>query len=185
MAGEPEGTSGLELWRSFPQDPRLPANAALCAADADRDRIHQVLAQAYAEGRLTRAELEERTGAVATARTLGELPPLVADLVSVHGVPLGLLTPATLLEQATAEYVSDRRQALWGFLSASVICWVIWGVTSAPAGFPWPVFVMLGTGLNVLRTLVMRQDLIGEELRRLERKQAKAERKALSPPEDS
>ena len=105
--------------------------------------------------------------------------------VAAQATPAGLLTPATLLEQATSEYVSDRRQALWGFLSASVICWVIWGVTMAPDGFPWPVFVMLGTGLNVLRTLVMRQDLIREELRRLERKQAKAERKALPPPEDA
>jgi hypothetical protein len=39
--------------------------------------------------------------------------------------------------------------------------------------FPWPLFVMLGTGLNVLRTLVMRGEMLAEETRRLEKKAAK------------
>ena len=81
---------------------------------------------------------------------------------------------AALQAQAVAAYRSDLREAAWGFVSASVICWVIWGVTSGGGGFPWPVFVMLGTGLHVLRLLVMRGAEVDERRRRLERKARKA-----------
>lgn len=183
MASEPDRRRGdpgnaLELWRSFPNDPRDPANAPLRASDADRDRIHQVLASAFGDGRLDRVEFEERTDAVVRARTLGELPVVVRDLLPDPGPAL---TPAArragggIFEEARAAYLTQRRNAVWGFLSASVICWVIWLGTSGPEGFPWPVFVMLGTGLNVLRMVVMRADLIAEERRRLERKAAKRE----------
>jgi hypothetical protein len=57
------------------------------ASDADRDRILDVLREAAAEGRLTPDELDERMGAALTARTLGELATLIADL------PAGLPEP--------------------------------------------------------------------------------------------
>ncbi len=50
------------------------------ASDADRDRVLDVLREAAAEGRLTPDELDERMGAALTARTLGELATLTADL---------------------------------------------------------------------------------------------------------
>ena len=170
MPDDRDPRSAQELWASFPQDPTLPANAHLRAADADRDRVHGVLGQAYAEGRLDRAEFDERTDAVARARTLGELPPLVSDLLGVRG---SLAVPTSIPERAVAAYQRARREALWGFLSASLICWVIWAATSGPGGFPWPLFVMLGTGLNAGRVVVMRKDMVAEEVRKLERKEAK------------
>jgi Domain of unknown function (DUF1707) len=57
------------------------------ASDADRDRVLDVLREAAAEGRLTPDELDERMGAALTARTLGELATLTADL------PAGLPEP--------------------------------------------------------------------------------------------
>lgn len=42
--------------------------------------------------------------------------------------------------------------------------------------FPWPLFVLLGTGLNLARTQFMRANQIEEEKTRLERKQAKRAR---------
>lgn len=170
MPDDHDPRSAQELWASFPQDPTLPANAHLRAADADRDRVHGVLGQAYAEGRLDRAEFDERTDAVARARTLGELPPLVSDLL---GVRASLAVQGSIPERAVAAYQRARREALWGFVSASLICWVIWAATSGPGGFPWPVFVMLGTGLNAGRVVVMRKDLVAEEVRKLERKEAR------------
>ncbi len=178
MAGDDSPGDALELWRSFPQDPRDPSHAVLRASDADRDRIHDVLVKAYAEGRLDRVEFDERTEVVARARTLGELPAVVDDLLPDPGpalTPAARWLPAGIPQQAHAAYLTQRRQAVWGFLSASIVCWVIWAATSGPEGFPWPLFVMLGTGLNVLRTLVMRGDMIAEETRRLERKAAKRE----------
>jgi len=40
--------------------------------------------------------------------------------------------------------------------------------------FPWPAFVMLGTGVNLLQVQLRRQDLVAEEQRKLEKKQRKA-----------
>ena len=73
------------IWDRFEHDPRRPENAPLRASDKDRDLVHDLLGTAYAEGRLTREELDERADRVNAARTLGELPPLVSDLVAHLG----------------------------------------------------------------------------------------------------
>lgn len=53
---------------------------ALRASDADRDRIADVLRQAAADGRLDLAELDERIDALYSAKTYGDLEPVVHDL---------------------------------------------------------------------------------------------------------
>ncbi|MEO5852081.1 MAG: hypothetical protein ABIQ15_06170 [Nocardioides sp.] len=60
--------SASDLWGEFTRDPRSADHAHLRAADADREIVQRVLADAYADGRLDRLEL-------------GELPDLVSDLV--------------------------------------------------------------------------------------------------------
>jgi hypothetical protein len=50
------------------------------ASDQDRDSAAELLSEAYAVGRLTRAELEERAAAAYSAKTWGQLRELVADL---------------------------------------------------------------------------------------------------------
>lgn len=172
------------MWSSFTRDPRLSEHAALRASDADREVVHQVLTEAYADGRLDRDEFDTRASEVASARTLGEIPPIVEGLVplsdvrALSGTGSGLMTDAQLHERAVAEWRSDRREALWGFLAASLICWTIWLVGSWGSDgfdpyFPWPLFVMLGTGLNVGRTQFQRDEMIASERRRLEKKQRK------------
>ncbi|MFC8678152.1 DUF1707 domain-containing protein [Streptomyces griseorubiginosus] len=52
----------------------------LRAADADRERVAEVLRDALAEGRLDMAEFEERLDATYKARTYGELAPITRDL---------------------------------------------------------------------------------------------------------
>jgi hypothetical protein len=64
--GEPSGPGSLPQMR---------------ASDADRDRVMDVLRVAAGEGRLTPDELDERLEAALSARTLGELAALTADLV--------------------------------------------------------------------------------------------------------
>ncbi|RYC13898.1 DUF1707 domain-containing protein [Nocardioides zhouii] len=142
------------------------------ASDRDRAVIETVLADAFAEGRITRAEYDERTDAAMASRTLGELMPLVDDL------PVGRAQQSSIPEEAVRAYVQARRSAIWGFLSASLICWVIWVATSFGgdgfnAQFPWPLFVMLGTGLNAGRVAWQRDEIIEEETRRLEKKERK------------
>ena len=58
------------------------------ASDRDRAVIETVLADAFAEGRLTRAEYDERAEAALASRTLGDLVPLVEDLPVVGPAPL-------------------------------------------------------------------------------------------------
>jgi hypothetical protein len=167
-------------WDDFPIDPRSPEYRELRASDADREVVQRVLGDAYADGRLTREEFDQRSDAVLRARTLSDLPVLITDLIpsQLPAVPHPerVADTAALETRAVAAYQSDRREAAWAFVSASMVCWVIWWVTSGPGGFPWPVFVMLGTGLNLLRLLVMRSSEIDSRRERLERK---AERKQL------
>lgn len=61
------------------------------ASDADRDRYAAILQDAYAEGRLTREEYDERLDACLRARTYADLEPLVADL---PGGTLPVVRPA-------------------------------------------------------------------------------------------
>nr|WP_051926360.1 DUF1707 domain-containing protein [Streptomyces durhamensis] len=56
------------------------ARPDLRAADADRERVAEVLRDALAEGRLDMEEFEERLEAAYKARTYGELAPLTRDL---------------------------------------------------------------------------------------------------------
>jgi len=49
-------------------------------SDADRERVTARLREHFAEGRLTRDELDERVAAALSARTYGDLRPITADL---------------------------------------------------------------------------------------------------------
>lgn len=178
---------GDDFWNSFTHDPRNPASTALRASDRDRDAVHEVLAEAYADGRLDRAEFDLRSDQAASARTLGELPGLVGDLVatgaSTGGSSSGgreVVAAGDLRAQAVWAYEKDRREALLGFLGPSLICVVIWAAFSG--GFFWPAFVLAATFLNVIRTVVRRHDIVDEHLRKLEKKQAR-ELEARNPEE--
>lgn len=175
------------VWSSFPHDPRDPAHATLRASDRDREAVHQVLAEAYADGRLDRAEHDERSAAVTAARTLGELPPLVTDLVPVAparrepGTDLALASPAQLRLRAEEAWRRDRSEAVGAFLVPTLVCVVVYLLTSYP-GHPWPAWVALGTGINLVQTLLRHQSIVDEHARKLEKKQARElRRRELGP----
>ena len=62
----------------------------LRASDADRDRTLALLADAVSDGRLTMEEHAERVQRACTARTLGELAKLTADLAVPSAQPVRL-----------------------------------------------------------------------------------------------
>lgn len=162
-------------WGEFTQDPRSPEAAGLRAGDRDRDVVLRVLADGYADGRLTKDEYDERADATAAAKTLGELPPLIIDLVPhtpQSSTGRALATSDELHRRAVGRWEEQRREALTGFLIANVVCWVIWAATGF--GFPWAIFVTLGTGIMLLQVQLRRKDIVAQELRRLEKKQQKA-----------
>jgi len=75
------------------------------ASDADRDRVIDVLRGAFGEGRLTADEFEERTQAVLSAKTFGELAAFTADLPPGPGryVPSVVTQPAVTAAPPPAE----------------------------------------------------------------------------------
>lgn len=175
------------VWSSFPHDPRDPAHATLRASDRDREVLHQLLAEAYADGRLDRAEHDERSAGVTAARTLGELPPLVSDLVPAvparreAGTDLISASPAQLRVRAEEAWRKDRSEAVAAFVVPTLICVVVWVATGADYHF-WPVWVALGTGINLVQTLLRHRSIVDEHARKLEKKQARElRRRELGP----
>lgn len=155
-------------WSEFSHDPRRPETSGLRASDRDRDVVLRVLGEAFADGRLDRTEYDERADAVARAKTMGELPPVMADLV-----PAAPIAPASeLREQAVEEYRRARRNALSSVLGTLVVTTLIWWAVFG-GGFYWPVFFLIGTGGNALRLLTRRDEWVDDKVRELEKKQRK------------
>ena len=63
-----------------PDEGGLAGRGHLRAAQADREQAITVLKAAYAQGRLTKDELEARAGQAFASRTYAELAVLTADL---------------------------------------------------------------------------------------------------------
>jgi hypothetical protein len=109
----------------------------LRVGDAERGKVIDQLADHHAAGRLTLDEFEQRMSAAWTARTGAELEVLVRDLPALPG-PASRVPgrPRPTLDSPTRTY-----------LAVIALLWVIWLVTGA--GYPWPVWPMLGWGIGV------------------------------------
>jgi Domain of unknown function (DUF1707) len=77
------------------------AGGHLRASDADREQVATVLSTAYAEGRLTREEHDERIDQLMAAKTFDDLIPITRDLVIV-GTPTPVANPP-----ATSRFAID------------------------------------------------------------------------------
>jgi hypothetical protein len=161
-------------WERFEHDPRRHENAPLRAADRDRDLVHEMLGNAFAEGRLTREELDERADEVNAAKTLGALPPLVNDLVADSDPSAVLMRPGERHATAERKYRQRRHQALMGFLTPTLICWAIWAATMF-GGFPWPLFVTVATGIRWVQLVTNHRDTVAS----IEESMVKRERRRL------
>lgn len=170
-----------DVWASFPHDPRDASVAGLRASDADRNVVHNVLTEAFADGRLDREEYDERTAATMQARTLGQLPPLVADLVPDRPLlpdtaPLTAASSSDIQKRAEEKWRKDRREAVMGFVGSALVLWTIWLViagVSGGFGWPWPLIVNAFALLNLVRTVTNKSEIVANEVKRLERKRAK------------
>jgi hypothetical protein len=77
------------------------AGGNLRAADADRDQVATLLSTAYAEGRLSREEHDERIDQLMAAKTFDDLLPITRDLLIV-GSPAQVAAP-----QSTSRFAID------------------------------------------------------------------------------
>jgi hypothetical protein len=79
------------------------AGGSLRASDADREQVATLLSTAYAEGRLTREEHDERIDHLMAAKTFDDLIPITRDLVMI-GTSTAVATP-----QPTSRFTIDTR----------------------------------------------------------------------------
>lgn len=165
--------TGVE-WSRFSSDPRRPEVTSVRATDADRELALTVLREAYADGRLSREEHEQRASQALEVRQLGGFLPLLGDLVS----PLPAVRSAH--EQAVQRYRRDLTDARDGLLFVGGVTTAIWGVTSAAAGellFFWPVFPIVAIAMGWVLTRINGEDRIAEHQRRIEKRQRRRERR--------
>jgi hypothetical protein len=86
-----------------------PAPRDLRASDADRERVVALLTEAAGDGRLTLGEHAERAGQAYSARTLGELSVLTADLAAPSAQPIRLDASRSV----AAIFARERREGRW------------------------------------------------------------------------
>ena len=114
------------------------SDPGLRIGDAERRRVVDQLADHHAAGRLTLEEFEERMASAWTARTGADLDVLVRDLPAQSPPSPGPVT-------ATRPRLDPHATT---YLVVIALLWLIWLVTGA--GYPWPVWPMLGWGIGVL-----------------------------------
>jgi hypothetical protein len=93
------------------------AGGNLRASDADRDQVATLLSTAYAEGRLSREEHDERVDQLMAAKTFDDLLPITQDLVIV-GPPAPVATPQSssrfAIDTTGQNAESDKMIAIFG-----------------------------------------------------------------------
>ncbi len=93
------------------------AGGNLRASDADRDQVATVLSTAYAEGRLTLEEHDERIDQLMAAKTFDDLIPITRDLVIV-GTPTPVPAPQAksrfTIDTSHQQSEPDRMIAIFG-----------------------------------------------------------------------
>ena len=139
----------------------MATDTRIRASDADRDRTIAALREHLAAGRLTVEEFDERMDKACTAKTLGELDSLMADL---PGIDLGQL-PAGPADRSAAGPPLTRRppgsveagrgrfspavRAGGAWLTISLVLFVIWLASGASGGL-WFLWVALALGVVLL-----------------------------------
>lgn len=105
------------------------------ASDADRDAVVADLGEHFQAGRLTTAELDERTGLALTARTYGELTELQADLPAIGTAPPvpAAGSPAARPPRSHGRVTPPVRAAITGL----VITALVLAVTHGGWGLIW------------------------------------------------
>lgn len=163
------------IWQAFRLDPRDPQHAALRASDADRALVSSVLADAYADGRLDAQEYDERESANLAARTLGDLPPLLSDLVTSTGRTPAVAPPRThaqLRREATREQIRDVVGVAVASSSVFFICLIVWIFTADGFSDFWPKWALIPTVLATMPTIAGSKAMIDSKTKRMERRQA-------------
>lgn len=178
----PVPESGGQGWAGFSADPRNPQYQQLRASDADRSNAVTMLGNAYAEGRLDNDEYNQRLDQVMSSKSLGELVPVLSDIVPVAA-------------QAPSPAPSGVQRGRPGFLAHFPRWWlgmavmlnVIWLMTVLTSGhliYYWPMWPMVGTAIPMIMGFMGNNGRVNRQDRADRRGQRAIERHPESPGDD-
>lgn len=137
------------------------------AADADRERVADILRDAHAEGRLTQDELLERVDATYSSRTFADLDRLITDLPVVRRPPSAVArrppgtepVPAVDVRRGFRRFVRGVLTTfwwLWAFAVAlNTTIWIVLGVAEGSTPYPWPLWVAGPWGVMLIAAEIM------------------------------
>jgi hypothetical protein len=148
----------------------MPGDPRMRASDTDRERTASLLREHHAQGRLTAEEFNDRIDRTFTAKTIGELDALLADLpgidlyrlpaAGIRPAPPGALRSRSGRDSAVARpgdgTVSPRTAITWGTWAAIssllAVVWLVVGLVSGGAAwFPWFLLVVIPWGIALGR----------------------------------
>jgi Domain of unknown function (DUF1707) len=145
----------------------MPGDPRLRASDKDRDRTAELLREHHAQGRLTPEEFDDRVDRTFTAKTIGDLDALLADLpaidlyrlpaAGIRAAPPGALRPrGSAVDQRGQGVVSSRGVTTWAAWAAvSTALFVAWlgvGLVSGGAAWiPWFLLIVVPWALAIAR----------------------------------
>lgn len=148
----------------------MPKNPTMRASDADRERTATLLREHHTEGRLTGEEFHERLDLAYTAKTLGDLDALLADLpaIDLYRLPAAGLRPAppgtgswqTRRQADIARYkggpVTPRQAGRWAVWAGGTfglfMTWLIIAIAIGGGGwFPWFLLIAIPWAIAAAR----------------------------------
>jgi len=148
----------------------MPDDPKIRASDADRERTAALLREHHAVGRLTAEEFADRLDQVFTAKTIGDLDTLLADLpaIDLYQLPSAGIRPAPPgsvrprgrggpgLNRRGDDAMLPRSVAGWlTWTAASTLLLVIWlgiGIVSGGAAWlPWFLLIVIPWALTLTR----------------------------------
>lgn len=116
---------------------------ALRASDAERERTADQLREHCGAGRITAEELDERSDAAFSARTVGELRALLADLPAL---PPRSPRPGHDAGREAAKRRVLQRAGWWSLLFGVFV--VLWLLSGASGDF-WPVWILFAGAIRM------------------------------------
>lgn len=121
-------------------------------SDAERQTIVDLLREQTTAGRLTLAEFEERLDEVYRARTAADLSLVLRELPVEPDPPTPAPDTAASEVELRRRYRQRVRNDLAGFAVPNFVCNFIWFMGGAD--YWWPGWVLMGTGVGIVATLV-------------------------------
>jgi hypothetical protein len=143
----------------------MPGDPKMRASDAERERTATLLREHVAVGRLSAEEFEERLDKVFTAKTVGELDALLADLpgIDLYRLPSAEIAPRSyrpgggpgLTRRPDGSLTPFRVPAWTAWTATSALLVVLWLAVGIAAGgvtwIPWFLLIVIPWALTITR----------------------------------